>query len=54
MLGKVELVDGTWVTGFLCEPYGFQSATDTRDSAAGERGSKMARHALRSARSGRG
>ncbi|MGF6265850.1 allophanate hydrolase [Paraburkholderia youngii] len=28
VLGKVELVDGTWVTGFLCEPYGFQSATD--------------------------
>ncbi|KXU90384.1 allophanate hydrolase [Paraburkholderia monticola] len=28
VLGKVELVDGSWVTGFLCEPYGVQSATD--------------------------
>ena len=27
-LGKVELADGTWVTGFVCEPYGVQSATD--------------------------
>ncbi|MGF6876655.1 allophanate hydrolase [Paraburkholderia sp. MM5477-R1] len=28
VLGKVELVDGSWVTGFLCEPYGVQSGTD--------------------------
>ncbi len=27
-LGKVELVDGAWVTGFLCEPYGVQSGAD--------------------------
>lgn len=28
VLGKVELVDGSWVSGFLCEPYGVQSGTD--------------------------
>jgi allophanate hydrolase len=28
VLGKVELSDGSWVTGFLCEPYGVQSGTD--------------------------
>ncbi|WP_233851234.1 allophanate hydrolase [Paraburkholderia sp. HD33-4] len=28
VLGKVELLDGSWVTGFLCEPYGVQSGTD--------------------------
>ena len=28
VLGKVELVDGSWVTGFLCEPYGVQTGTD--------------------------
>lgn len=27
-LGKVELSDGSWVTGFLCEPYGVLSGTD--------------------------
>jgi allophanate hydrolase len=27
-LGKVELCDGTWVTGFVCEPYGVDSGTD--------------------------
>ncbi|WP_250475716.1 allophanate hydrolase [Caballeronia sp. GAFFF1] len=27
-LGKVELTDGSWVIGFLCEPYGVQSGTD--------------------------
>ncbi|KAF4119545.1 urea carboxylase [Geosmithia morbida] len=27
-LGKVELADGSWITGFLCEPYGLQSAID--------------------------
>jgi allophanate hydrolase len=27
-LGKVELSNGAWVTGFLCEPYGVQSGTD--------------------------
>ncbi|CAM2189039.1 Allophanate hydrolase [Paraburkholderia sacchari] len=28
VLGKVELSDGSWVTGFLCEPYGVLSGTD--------------------------
>ncbi|MBB5507124.1 allophanate hydrolase [Paraburkholderia atlantica] len=28
VLGKVELQDGSWVTGFLCEAYGVQSGTD--------------------------
>jgi len=28
VLGKVELADGSWITGFLCEPYAVQSATD--------------------------
>ncbi|MEX3927187.1 allophanate hydrolase [Paraburkholderia sp. BR10936] len=28
VLGKVELSDGSWVTGFLCEPYGVKSGTD--------------------------
>jgi len=27
-LGKVELADRTWVTGFVCEPYGVESAVD--------------------------
>ncbi|MFM0687952.1 allophanate hydrolase [Paraburkholderia strydomiana] len=27
-LGKIELADGSWVTGFLCEPYGVQAGTD--------------------------
>lgn len=27
-LGKVELADGRWVTGFICEPYGLQGATE--------------------------
>jgi allophanate hydrolase len=27
-LGKVELANGTWVTGFVCEPYGLQSGAD--------------------------
>lgn len=27
-LGKVELLDGTWVTGFVCEGYGIESASD--------------------------
>lgn len=25
-LGKVELIDGTWVTGFICENYAFETA----------------------------
>ncbi|MEM5402074.1 allophanate hydrolase [Paraburkholderia unamae] len=28
VLGQVELSDGSWVTGFLCEPYGVLSGTD--------------------------
>jgi allophanate hydrolase len=27
-LGKVQLADGRWETGFICEPYGLQGATD--------------------------
>jgi allophanate hydrolase len=27
-LGKVELRDGAWVTGFVCEPYGVESGND--------------------------
>jgi allophanate hydrolase len=27
-LGKVELEDGRWYTGFICEPYAIESATD--------------------------
>jgi len=27
-LGKVELSDGSWATGFLCEPYGVESGED--------------------------
>jgi allophanate hydrolase len=27
-LGKVELADGTWQTGFVCEGYGLQGAAD--------------------------
>jgi allophanate hydrolase len=27
-LGKVQLADGRWETGFICEPYGLQGAQD--------------------------
>jgi allophanate hydrolase len=27
-LGKVQLVDGSWETGFICEPYGLEGAAD--------------------------
>lgn len=27
-LGKVQLLDGSWVTGFICEPIGIQGAED--------------------------
>lgn len=27
-LGKVELSDGRWLSGFICEGYGLQGATD--------------------------
>ena len=27
-LGKVQLADGRWETGFICEPYGLQDARD--------------------------
>ena len=27
-LGKVQLADGSWETGFICEPYGLAGATD--------------------------
>lgn len=27
-LGKVQLADGSWETGFICEPYGLQGAND--------------------------
>ncbi len=28
LLGKVELSDGRWLSGFICEGYGLQGATD--------------------------
>ena len=31
-LGKVQLDDGEWVTGFICEPYVIASATDITDT----------------------
>lgn len=27
-LGKIELADGRWVNGFICEPYGIVGAVD--------------------------
>ena len=27
-IGKLELADGSWVPGFICEPYGLQGAVD--------------------------
>ncbi|WP_174508689.1 allophanate hydrolase [Klebsiella oxytoca] len=30
-LGKVELADGRWLSGFICEAYGLQGATDITD-----------------------
>jgi allophanate hydrolase len=27
-IGKLELADGTWVNGFVCEPSGIERATD--------------------------
>jgi allophanate hydrolase len=27
-LGKIELEDGRWLTGFICEEYGLQNARD--------------------------
>ena len=27
-LGKVQLADGRWETGFICEPYGLEGAVD--------------------------
>ncbi len=27
-LGKVQLADGRWETGFICEPYGLDGAQD--------------------------
>ncbi|KXH40553.1 urea carboxylase [Colletotrichum nymphaeae SA-01] len=27
-IGSVELVDGSWAPGFICEPYGLEGATD--------------------------
>lgn len=31
-LGKVELEDGTWETGFICEPCGLETATDITET----------------------
>lgn len=30
-LGSVELVDGRWVKGFICEPYGLEGARDVSE-----------------------
>ena len=27
-IGKLELEDGRWLSGFLCEPYGLEGATE--------------------------
>lgn len=27
-LGSIEVEDGSWVTGFICEPYGLEGAKD--------------------------
>ncbi len=27
-IGKLELADGSWVNGFVCEPVGVEGATD--------------------------
>ena len=27
-IGKVECANGEWITSFICEPYGFDSARD--------------------------
>jgi allophanate hydrolase len=27
-IGKVELADGRWLSGFICEPYGVEGAQD--------------------------
>lgn len=32
-LGKVQLADGRWETGFICEPYGLEGAVDITDFA---------------------
>ena len=35
-LGKLELNDGRWVTGFICEPCGIEGASEVTDRGAGE------------------
>jgi allophanate hydrolase len=30
-LGKVELADGSWMSGFICEPYGVEGAVDVTE-----------------------
>ena len=30
-IGKIELADGRWVSGFVCEPIGFDDADDITD-----------------------
>lgn len=30
-IGKMELIDGRWLPGFICEPYGLDDATDITD-----------------------
>lgn len=36
-LGQLELASGEWVTGFICEPFGIEGATDV-SSFGGWRG----------------
>ncbi|ETS87267.1 hypothetical protein PFICI_01095 [Pestalotiopsis fici W106-1] len=31
-IGTIELKDGTWVKGFICEPYAMQGATEITES----------------------
>ncbi len=32
-IGKIELADGRWVSGFICEPYGIEGADDITELA---------------------
>jgi allophanate hydrolase len=42
-IGKVELADGTWIAGFVCEPHALQRAPDI-SSFGGWRAYRVATH----------
>lgn len=44
-LGKVELVEGDQVVGFICEPYGIEGATDITDTGGWRNWIKQKTHA---------